>query len=46
MTSYKKRPSRSEYTRQRYEICEQCEKEFDVVENDEEEDSCEWHDGM
>jgi hypothetical protein len=45
MTSNKKRPSGSEYTRQRYEICEQCEEEFDVVENDEDE-GCEWHDGM
>jgi len=36
----RKRP----YTRQRFEICHQCEKEYDVLKNDSK--SCIWHEGL
>jgi hypothetical protein len=34
------------YTRQRYEICSQCDEEYDVMENKKGEPLCSWHEGM
>ncbi|KAH7371398.1 hypothetical protein BKA66DRAFT_469725 [Pyrenochaeta sp. MPI-SDFR-AT-0127] len=39
LNTNKKRP----FPSQRYEVCEQCEKEFDVLDNPD--DACKWHDG-
>lgn len=32
--------------RQRYQVCVQCDEEYDVYENEGEEDLCRWHEGM